>query len=273
MTARVLIVEDNPINRELVDYLLRAHGFETFKAMDGAIGLDVARRERPDLILSDIQMPGMDGIEFARQLKRDPQLSATPLVALTALAMVGDRDRILAEGFDGYIAKPVDPKTFIESINVFLAPPQRWVAAAPASADAAKPSAGVGSALILVLDDMPYNLALKRDLLQPQGFEVVTALTAQDAWDLAQARTPDLIISDVGLQADNGFDFIRRVKADGRLRDVPFIFLSATHWEDAARAEGLRLGAVRYLCRPLESSVLLAEILACLRRPPEQTRG
>jgi two-component system cell cycle response regulator len=267
MTVRVLIVEDNPINRELVDYLLRAHGFETFKAMDGAIGLDVARRERPHLILSDIQMPGMDGIEFARELKRDPALRHTPLVALTALAMVGDRDRILAEGFDGYIAKPVDPQTFLETVNGFLEPSLRQEAAAPPRATPVAAPIVAGSALILVLDDMPFNLALKRDLLEPHGFEVQTASTVAQAWELAQARPPDLIISDVGLQGGHGFEFIRRVKADPRLGEIPFIFLSATHWADAAKAEGLRLGALRYLCRPLEPTVLLAEILACLPSP------
>ena len=85
MTARVLIIEDNPINRELIDYLLRAYGFETLKALDGAVGLDMARRERPDLILCDIQMPVMDGIEFAHHVKSDPVLRQTPLIALAML--------------------------------------------------------------------------------------------------------------------------------------------------------------------------------------------
>lgn len=265
MTARVLIVEDNPINRELIDYLLSAFGFETLKALDGAIGLDMARRERPDLILCDIQMPVMGGIEFAHHVKSDPMLRQTPLVALTALAMVGDRDRVLAEGFDGYIAKPLDPATFIDSVNAFLDTSQRRSVELP-SPPAPAPVPGGAPALILVLDDTPFNLELKRDLLEPHGYEVVTTATPHDALQAARRRRPDLILSDVGMAEGSGFDFIREVKADPLLRDVPFVFLSSTHWDDSARQTGLRLGAVRYLLRPMEPTRLLAEIVACLPR-------
>jgi two-component system, cell cycle response regulator len=268
MTVRVLIIEDNPINRELIDYLLRAHGFETLKALDGSIGLDMARRERPDLILCDIQMPVMDGVEFAHHVKSDPALRATPLIALTALAMVGDRERILAEGFDGFITKPLDPATMVESLNAFLHVPPGGAAAAPV---AASPSAAPADpARILVLDDSPFNLALERDLLVPHGHEVIAADSAEQAWALAQQQVPDLILSDVGMQTGSGFDFIRRVKADERLRDVPFIFLSSTHWDSASMEAGLRLGAVRYLLRPLDPARLLEEINDCLRRRPRR---
>lgn len=262
---RVLIVEDNPINRELVDYLLRAHGFDTLSALDGAVGLDVARRERPDLILCDIQMPGMDGIEFAHHVKSDPALRHIPLVALTALAMVGDRDRILAEGFDGYIAKPVDPATFVDAVTAFLKLPER---PAPVAAPPAPPPLGQAglAARVLVLDDSPFNRELKCDLLKPHGFEVLTAASADEALETARRQRPDLIISDVGMRQGSGFDFIRRVKADPQLRDIPFIFLSSTHWDEQARRTGLALGALRYLLRPMEPDRLLAEIVACLPR-------
>lgn len=280
MTARILIVEDNPINRELIDYLLRAYGFETLKAPDGHAGLEVARLERPDVILCDVQMPGMDGVEFVRQVRADAALAATPLIAVTALAMVGDRDRILGEGFDGYIAKPIEPTDFIATVNGFLpaprrsdddAPPQSSPQSShsgvPAPAHASPRAAGRGRR-ILVLDDTPFNLELKRDLLIPHGFEVTTAQTAQEAWDAAKAQPPDLVISDVGSPVGSGFDFIRRVKADPVLRNVPFIFLTSTHWDSASRERGLGLGAMRYLVRPMDPARLLAEIEACL--PPRR---
>jgi len=265
VSTKVLIIEDNPVNRELIDYLLRAHGYDTVKALDGAIGMAMARRERPDLILCDIQMPVMDGIEVAHQLKSEPALRHTPLVALTALAMVGDRDRILAEGFDGYIAKPLDPTTFIQTISAFLKPPSRpAVGARPAPVS---PVQWTGPpARILVVDDTPFNLELKRDLLEPHGFEVVTVATADEAMHQAHLQRFDLIISDVGMRDGSGFDLIRRVKAEAALRDIPFVFLSSTHWDDAARDTGLRLGAVRYLLRPMEPAELLSELLACLPR-------
>lgn len=267
MSPLVLIVEDNPINRELVDYLLRSQGFDTLKALDGAVALEMARHEQPDLILCDIQMPVMDGIEFARRLKADPALRRLPLVALTALAMVGDRERILAEGFDGYIAKPIDPATFIDTVRAFLpaaaAPPP---ATQPPTAPA--PPSQVAQALILVLDDTPMNLELKRSLLEPHGYEVMTAAAADEALQAARRRPPDLILSDVGMLEGSGFDFLRCVKEDESLRDIPFVFLSATYWEESYRETGLRLGAARYLVRPLEPALLLAEIVALLSPRP-----
>ena len=122
MGARILIIEDNPANLELMTYLLSTFGHTVLAAEDGSRGLEVARREHPDLIISDVQLPALDGYEVARWLKSDPDLRRTPLVAVTALAMVGDRDRVLAAGFDGYLAKPIDPETFVRQMEVFLRP-------------------------------------------------------------------------------------------------------------------------------------------------------
>jgi two-component system, cell cycle response regulator len=265
MSARILIVEDNAINRELMDYLLRAFGFETMKAADGAVGLEIARRERPDLILCDVQMPVLDGPAFAREAGADPVLCDIPLVAVTAFAMVGDRERVLAYGFDGYISKPLEPLSFIQAVNAALPAAMRATGASqPPPATTARVPAG--GATVLVLDDSQINLQFKRDLLQPHGYTVVTADTPTQALRLARAHLPALILSDVGMSEGSGFDFIRAVKADPLLCDIPFIFLSSTHWNEASRTLGLQLGAFRYLLRPLEPAVLLAEIEGCLSR-------
>ena len=136
--ARILAIEDNPTNLELMAYLLRAFGYEVLEATDGEVGLAVARRERPDLIICDVQMPGVDGYEVARQLKSDPTLRMIPLLAITALAMVGDRDKVLAAGFDGYIAKPLTPQTFVQQVAAFLQPNQRITSKPEPSAPAPK---------------------------------------------------------------------------------------------------------------------------------------
>jgi len=124
MSARILIIEDNPTNLDLMTYLLNAFGYTTLTAQDGEEGLETVGREVPDLIICDIQLPTMDGREVARRLKSHPQFHRIPLVAVTALAMVGDRARLLAAGFDGYIAKPLSPETFVQEVEKFLAPPQ-----------------------------------------------------------------------------------------------------------------------------------------------------
>src|SRR5258708_33383203 len=122
MPARILLIEDNPANLELMTYLLKAFGYTAFTARDGAEGLAAMRRDAPDLIICDVQLPVMDGLEVARHVKSDPILRTIPLVAVTALAMGGDRDRILAAGFDGYVSKPINPETFVRQVEAFLPP-------------------------------------------------------------------------------------------------------------------------------------------------------
>jgi CheY-like chemotaxis protein len=121
VTARVLLVEDNPANLALMQYLLQASGYITLTATDGGEGIAVARREPPDVILMDLQLPTMDGYEAARQMKELPTLQGVPIIAVTAFAMVGDRDKILARGFDGYIAKPITPERFVSEVEGFIA--------------------------------------------------------------------------------------------------------------------------------------------------------
>jgi two-component system cell cycle response regulator DivK len=115
MSARkILVVEDNPINMQLMLTILSRAGHVVLQAEDAKAGLDLARRERPALIFMDIQLPGMDGLEATRLLKDDPATRAIPVVGVTAYAMKGDRERILAAGCDDYIAKPVSYKDVLE---------------------------------------------------------------------------------------------------------------------------------------------------------------
>src|SRR5690349_17152086 len=101
MAQRILLIEDNRANMELARYLLEAAGFECEGAFDGEAGLQAAHRSPPQLIICDLQLPGIDGFEVMRRLRNNPDLAGIPIVAVTAYAMVGDRDRVLAAGFDG----------------------------------------------------------------------------------------------------------------------------------------------------------------------------
>ena len=121
MIARVLLVEDNPANLALMQYLLQASGYTTLTATDGREGVVVAQRESPDIILMDLQMPILNGYDAARLVKEIPALRGVPIIAVTAYAMVGDRDKILARGFDGYLAKPITPERFVSEVEAFIA--------------------------------------------------------------------------------------------------------------------------------------------------------
>ncbi|MEN6368674.1 MAG: response regulator [Thermotogota bacterium] len=125
MKRKALIIEDNEQNLYLMSYLLTRHEFEVVTACDGREGIETARRENPDIILLDIQLPGMTGYDVAREMRRDPRLAPVPMVAVTSYAMPGDRELVLAAGCTGYIEKPINPETFITQIEVYLAHDRR----------------------------------------------------------------------------------------------------------------------------------------------------
>jgi len=118
--ARVLVVENKPENLELLVYILSAFGHQPLVAHDGVEGVAAARELRPDIVVMDLQMPRMDGYQAARALKGDPELRHIPLLAVSAYAMVGDWETVMASGFDGYLTKPIDPETFVHDVEQLL---------------------------------------------------------------------------------------------------------------------------------------------------------
>jgi two-component system cell cycle response regulator len=216
-----------------------------------------------------VQLPGLDGYAVAQQLKADPALRAIPLIAVTALAMVGDRDKVLAAGFDGYLAKPITPKLFVGQVETFMLPEQHSKPHQPAAVTESPPTPA-RHATILVVDNTRVNIELARSTLEPFGYQVQSAYSVQQALELARQRPPDLILSDLHMPGVSGFDFIQAVKADPQLHTIPFVLVSSSVWQEKDHAIGLRLGAARFLMRPIAPQQLLTEIEACLR---ERSRG
>jgi len=124
----ILVVEDNKASSDLTAYLLRAAGHRVMTCTDGADAIAIAGQEHPRVIVMDLQLERMSGLEAAAVLAADPKLKAIPRVAVTAYAMVGDRDRVLRAGFTGYIAKPIEPTTFAAQIKAFFVPESQHVA-------------------------------------------------------------------------------------------------------------------------------------------------
>ena len=120
MAKTVLIVEDNELNMKLFRDLLEANGYQTVGTRNGIEALDLARKHRPDLILMDIQLPEVSGLDVTRWIKDDPELQTTPVVAVTAFAMKGDEERIRQGGCEAYISKPISVAKFIETIRSFI---------------------------------------------------------------------------------------------------------------------------------------------------------
>jgi two-component system, cell cycle response regulator len=259
--ARVLVVEDNCASLDLMVYLLKAFGHTPLSARDGLEGIAAARREVPDLILCDIQLPGADGVEVCRQLKQDPALRNIPMVAVTAYAMVRDREKLLAHGFNGYLSKPINPQTFIADMAPYLLATK--VEPRVSATTTNRAPVKVNGATVLVVDNSPANIKLSRSILEPFGYQIIAANGVDEAMTLLRTRQPDVILSDVHMPKKDGFDFIQAVKADAELRKIPFVFISSTVWDEREREVGLFLGADQFLTRPLEPQVLIDEIESC----------
>ena len=116
----ILVVEDNELNMKLVKGLIKIGKYRMLEAMDAESGIQLIREQRPDLVLMDIQLPGMDGLSATKMIKEDPALKDIPIVALTSYAMQGDEEKALEAGCTGYIAKPIDTRKFLETISQYL---------------------------------------------------------------------------------------------------------------------------------------------------------
>lgn len=265
MAARVLVIEDNPTNMELMCYLLESRGFTCLKAADGESGVELAGRERPDLVLCDIQLPRMSGFDVLSQIRGGGLLPRdVPILAVTALAMVGDKERILSAGFDGYMPKPISPRHFVDELRLYLppqpaAPPQGRETTVTRSA----PQEPTGHT-ILVVDNLQSNLDLAEVLLKHMGYRVVQASGVQAALKAARQAAPQLIMSDVNMGDGDGFGLLEQMRGDPLLRHIPVILITSTAVGQADRARGLALGAKRFLFRPIDPRNLRDEIEACL---------
>jgi CheY-like chemotaxis protein len=125
MKHKVLIVEDNPLNMRLIEMILKSKNYTLLKATDGQEALDIATREHPDLILMDIRLPTVSGLEVARRLKENQAFSHIPIIALTAHAMKGDREKAIEAGCDSYLPKPIDTRQLPRLVTAMLLPRQR----------------------------------------------------------------------------------------------------------------------------------------------------
>jgi diguanylate cyclase (GGDEF)-like protein/PAS domain S-box-containing protein len=247
VSSRILIIEDNAANMELMDYLLTAFGHVALKAADGAAGVEMARSEHPDLILCDVHVPVLDGYAVLAAIKADPALQAVPILAVTALAMEGDREKLLAAGFDGYISKPIEPEPFIAQIDAFLA---ARVADAVAQAMAAR-------ATILIVDDHVLNREFLMTLLSYGGHRLVEAANGVEALQAVQQERPDLVISDILMPNMDGYEFVSRLRSDPATRELPVIFYTATYREREATKMAQECGVRWVLPKPSDPEDIL----------------
>ena len=210
--ARILIIEDNPANVELMAFLLTAYGHVALSAPDGARGIALARAEPPDLVACDVNLPGMNGFAVLGVLKAEPALAGVPVLAVTALAMAGDREKVLAAGFDGYISKPIEPESFVAELEAFLLPTSAPASAAsPHAAPASAAPAASGQPTVLLVDDDPFMLAVLAEMLESEPWRVLSAASGAEALALLAREPVEVILCDQSMPGMSGTEVLAEV--------------------------------------------------------------
>ena len=253
----ILVVEDNEMNLKLVRSLLQLGKYEVLDAGDAEKGIQLARDRRPQLILMDIQLPGMDGLSATRLLKEDPELKAIPILALTSYAMQGDEQKALAAGCAGYITKPIDTRNFLKIVQQFTHPSEGGRGDQKAEPSSLK-------AKILIVDDEPLNVKLLTAKIPRDKFDVVFAYSGEEALAKVDAVVPDLILLDVMMPGLNGYEITQQLKNDPKTRPIPIILVTALDGAED-RVRGLEAGAEEFLSKPVNKPELLARINSMLR--------
>lgn len=258
--TKILIIEDNKANLELMVYLFKLFGYATIIAMDGEEAITLTRQELPDLIVCDIQLPKLNGYELVKILKKDSQLQHIPIIAVTAYAMAGDRDKIRTAGFDAYIAKPINPAQFVHQVEVLLPEQLR------STVQLSMPLEIKNSALTnqsdkrlyaLIVDNFLANRELFKNLLESINFEVTAVRNATEAIDVIQKKLPDLILSDLHLPDMSSLEFLKLLQKDEQWKSIPFVIMSANRPSDNTMIEIKKSLAKRFILLPIDSEAFL----------------
>jgi CheY-like chemotaxis protein len=264
VSARILVVEDSPDIRVLIQMLLETAGHEVLTASDGQAGVEAAKRERPDLVLMDLSLPVLSGWEATRAIKESPETASIPVVAVTAHAMHGDRERAIAAGCDGFIAKPIDEETFESLVGSYLRAPVLEETSLP-EAEPSATSSRSGPAepgRILVVDDHAEVAEIIRHDLESDAHTVVVARTLDEASTLArEGEQFDLAIVDVMLGPDSGYDLTAElVSRSGEY--LPVLLVTAGEID---REKGFAAGADDFVAKPLDPVELVARARSLIR--------
>jgi diguanylate cyclase (GGDEF)-like protein/PAS domain S-box-containing protein len=248
MTACILVVDDNATNLRLASELLEMEGYTVLRAEDAERAQALLAHGRPDLILMDIALPGTDGLALTGRIKRMERLAGVPIVAVSAFAMKGDREKALAAGCDGYITKPIDTRTFPAEIATYLR--QR-----------------VASMRLLIVDDREVNLRLLRAQLEAEGQTVLEAANGVEALEVLRREQVDGVISDILMPLMDGYRLCLEVRQDARFASLPFVLYTSTYNSPSDRELAKSAGADAYISKPAPVRALLDALAAAARAP------
>jgi putative two-component system response regulator len=241
----ILVVDDSSVIRRIVTRTLENIGARIIEAEDGQTGLEAALSEKFDLVISDVDMPRLDGFTLCKELKSHPATRGVPIIILSSLDDDKDIDRGFLAGAAAYIAKSEARAQLHETVERVL-----------------EKSRFQRDRLVLVVDDSPTILRLMKKGLEEAGFQVITAENGIEALKVFKGHRPDLILSDIDMPGMNGIDFCKAIHRDQDLASIPFVIMSASN-DRAIMHRMLHLGATAYLVKPfnLDQVVITLEKL------------
>jgi two-component system cell cycle response regulator len=265
----ILVVEDNIYNMKLVRSLIKLGGYDILEAVSAEEGFSILEKHTPDLILMDIQLPGMDGLTATRQIKSTEKIKRVPVLALSAYAMNGDKHRALEAGCTGYISKPIDTRGFLNIIESYMPglPPETQKQDTFSKTEENQASIEDITFFkhkILIVDDDPLNVKLLKAKLTSNIFTTIEAYGGQECLDIVNVELPDIILLDLMMPGVDGFEVTRILKSSDQTRLIPIIHITAldSH-EDKAKA--FKVGADKFLNKPINTKELMIRIRSLLR--------
>ncbi len=229
---RVLLVDDSALIHKHTVPLLTSAGYDVSEAWDGAEALELLRHQRADLVLTDVEMPRLDGYALCLALKNDPATEGIPVIICSSLGEANDLERGFDVGADDYLVKPVVPEELVSRLHSLLA--TRMLS---------------GRERVLVVDDSAAIRHLVSDCLRRQGFVVTTAVDGQDGLEKAKLERPELVLTDYDMPRMNGFELVLGLRRDRTTRDIPLVMLTARE-SKRDQAQMRAAGLTSYLVKP-----------------------
>jgi CheY-like chemotaxis protein len=245
---KVLVVDDEPDNLELIAETMAFYGVSTRAAKSAAEGLAILEAFHPTLILMDLSMPKMDGWQMRMRVRENPANQDITIVALTAHAMLGDKERALAAGFDGYLSKPINIVRLIDDLRRTLQE---------------KGSLRMMNWQALVIEDEADSMELVQGILEYHGIRSVGAPTAEEAFKALETKTPDLFIVDLALPGMDGWGFLKQLKSDTRWSHIPRVAVTAYHNPFLAE-KAIEAGFQAYFAKPIDATSFVRELQSIL---------
>jgi adenylate cyclase len=245
---RIVVAEDSRLQRRTWAGALRSEGFEVIEAEDGRLGLEAVRRERPDLLLTDVEMPHMTGYELCAAVKSDPEISATPVVILTTLGGFEQIRRGFEAGASDYLVKPKEGEresfldNLVERVQSILSG-----------------EGVVQRGSVLVVDDSNLTRSLVQTAVEKAGFQVTPVASGEEALEVLSTARFDLMITDVEMPGMNGMELSHRVRNDPRTEDLPILVLTASR-DRSHREMGKGIGVDGYLTKPFSHEKLVVAL-------------